>query len=157
MKIHVLKFNKANESPVDFQARANVFIESIGDVSYLHVGESAYSSDIYFGIVYSGQKKSVNQKMFLSPWLESNALEGVVNNALAGFEEQGLKAKFLNFVYTAKSPRCLAAFIVEGNPIEKMSPDVEQDTHDNQPIQTAKQDPQSDVSPKRRRKRKAVS
>lgn len=168
MQTRIHKLDKWKHTPESFEKLVNSWIESVGDVELISVSENLYTGDLVFVFVNHGEKKSINQELCLIAWSSLELLEGAVNNALAGIEEQGLRGSDIHIITTAKSARAAAAFLVEGNRPHLATPELS-DRDDAKPetseeydrkqdgAKETKQDETANVKPKRKRKSKSVA
>lgn len=159
-KVAIFKLDKHKESPDQFEKRLNLWMNSTGDVSLLSVKENLSNGDIVFVFQSYGNKKSVAQELCLIGWHYLEELEGAVNNALTDIDDSCRNAKYLQFVTTAKSPRALAIFIVEGNrhdPTSSVPESSNASESSPESPEEKKQDQAVDVKSKRVRKPKGVA
>lgn len=151
MQVKVLILNKYKDTPESLEKRLRLVVqESEFAVQDMRAAENPYNSDIYFTVTFAGPKRA-SQDVCVLAWITVDQAEAVLNSTLENIVANHATARCLNLVATSKSPRMLAAFIVERASSENAEVQNKKETT------TEKQDSSEASQSKQGRQRKARS
>jgi hypothetical protein len=154
MQIKFFVLNKWNESVEQFEKRVRDFLgyENKRRVTGLRVWEQVSNGEIIFQFEL-GEFDPGLQDFAVFAWLDLGTVEELINNTQDSLARQGKKATYLNVITLNKSPRALAAMLVEGSNANVSEPTGEEKTTEQDSGTHAESD-QSAKRSQRRRNRK---
>lgn len=113
MTLKVLTYNKNRQTLDSFEKAARDFVSTAPTVVGLKAFESPATGELVFQFELGTERKA-SQDICILGWTDMQTIEGLVNATLEGIRDAGKQAKHINLVALSKTPRVLAAMIVEG-------------------------------------------